>query len=53
MVNDNDIKIYSIYNGRKSVAAERFIRTLKSKIFKHIAAVQKCWCFSWYCLWVQ
>ena len=41
MVNDNDIKIYSTYNGRKSVAAERFIRTLKSKIFKHMAAVPK------------
>ena len=31
---DNDIVIYSIRNKRKSVAAERFIRTLKTKIYK-------------------
>ena len=29
---DNDIEMYSMHNGRKSVVAERFIRTLKSKI---------------------
>ena len=28
---DNDIEIYSIYNEGKSVVAERFIRTLKTK----------------------
>ena len=29
---DNDIEMYSIHNEGKSVAAERFIRTLKTKI---------------------
>ena len=31
--------MYSTYNEGKSVVAERFIRTLKNKIFKHMAAV--------------
>ena len=29
---DNDIEMYSTHNEEKSVVAERFIRTLKSKI---------------------
>ena len=29
---DNDIEMYSIYNEGKSVVAERFIRTLKTRI---------------------
>ena len=33
--------MYSTYNEGKSVFAERFIRTLKSKIFKHMGAVSK------------
>ena len=33
--------MYSTYNERKSVAAERFIRTLKNKIYKHMIAVSK------------
>ena len=33
--------MYSTYNKRKSVVAERFIRTLKNKIFKDIKAVSK------------
>ena len=33
--------MYSTYNEGKSVVAERFIRTLKNKIFKHITAVSK------------
>ena len=33
--------MYSIYNERKSVVAERFIRTLKNKIFKHMTAISK------------
>ena len=37
----NDIEIYSKYNEGKSVVTERFIRTLKNKIFKHMAAVSK------------
>ena len=35
----NNIEMYSTYNEGKSVVAERFIRTLKNKIFKHMAAV--------------
>ena len=37
----NNIEMYSTYNERKSVFAERFIRTLKNKIFKHMAALSK------------
>ena len=33
--------MYSTYNEGKSAAAERFIKTLKNKIFKHITAVSK------------
>ena len=33
--------MYSTYNEGKSVVAERFIRTLKNKIFKHMTAVSK------------
>ena len=33
---DNDIKMYSTYNQEKSVVVERFIRTLKDKIYKYI-----------------
>ena len=32
--------MYSTYNEGKSVA-ERFIKTLKNKIFKHMAAISK------------
>ena len=38
---DNDIEMYSTYNEGKSVAAERFIRTLNNKIYKHMTAVSK------------
>ena len=38
---DNDIVIYSTNNEGKSVVAERFIRTLKSKIYKHMTSVSK------------
>ena len=31
---DNDIEIYSTHNEGKSVVAERYIRTLKTKIYK-------------------
>ena len=37
----NKIGMYSTYNEGKSVAAKRFIGTLKNKIFKHMAAVSK------------
>ena len=41
-LDDNDIKLYSTYNPEKSVLAERFIRTLKKKIYKHDSCVKKC-----------
>ena len=37
----NDIKMYSKYDEGKSVVAERFIRALKNKIFKHMSAILK------------
>ena len=33
--------MYSIHNEGKSVVAERFIRTLKTKIYKYMAAISK------------
>ena len=38
---DNDIEMYSIHNERKSVVAERFIRKLKTKIYKYMNSVSK------------
>ena len=38
---NNKIEMYSKYNKGKSVAAERFIRTLKNKIFKCMTAISK------------
>ena len=40
-LSDNDINIYSMYNEDKSVVAERFIRTLKNKLYKHMTATGK------------
>ena len=40
-LSDNDINMYSTYNEGKSVAAERFIRTLKNKLYKHMTATGK------------
>ena len=37
----NSIEIYSTYNEGKSIVAERFIRTLKNKISKHMTTVSK------------
>ena len=37
----NNIEIYSTYNERKSVVAERFIKTLKNKIFKYMTTISK------------
>ena len=37
----NNIEMYSTYNEGKSVVAEKFTRTLKNKIFKHIIAISK------------
>ena len=33
--------MYSTYNKGKCVVGERFVRTLKNKIFKHMTAVSK------------
>ena len=38
---DNDIEIYSKHNEGKSVVAERFIRILKTKIYKYMTSVSK------------
>ena len=38
---DNDISMYSTHNEGKSVVAEKFIRTLKNKIYKHMTAILK------------
>ena len=40
-LSDNDINMYSTYNEGKSVVAERFIRTLKNKLYKHMTATGK------------
>ena len=37
----NNTEMYSTYNDGKSVVAERFIRTLKNNIFKHMTAISK------------
>ena len=37
-LSDNDIDMYSMYNENNSVLAERFIRTLKNKLYKHMTA---------------
>ena len=37
----NNIKKYSTFNEGKSAVAEKFIRTLKNKIFKHMKAISK------------
>ena len=34
LLDDNDILMYSTHNEGNSVAAERFIKTLKRKIYK-------------------
>ena len=33
--------MYSIHNEGKSVVAERYIRTLKNKIYKHMTSISK------------
>ena len=38
---DNNIEMHSTHNEAKSVVAERFIRTLKNKIYKHMTAISK------------
>ena len=38
---DNDIANYSTHNEEKSVVAERFIRTIKNKIYKYMTSISK------------
>ena len=38
---DNDVEMYSIQNEGKSVVAERFIKTLKTKIYKYMTSISK------------
>ena len=38
---DNDIEMYSMHNEGKSVVAERFIRTPKTKIYKYMTSISK------------
>ena len=40
-LSDNDINMYSTYNEGKSVVAERFIRTIKNKLYKDVTATGK------------
>ena len=37
----NSIEIYSTHNEGKSVIAERFVRTLKNKIYKYMTSISK------------
>ena len=41
MIENNDIEMYSIHIDGKSVVAERFIRTLKTKIYKYTTSMPK------------
>ena len=41
LLKENDIEMHSTHNEGQSVVAERFIRTLKNKIFKHVIALSK------------
>ena len=37
----NDMEMHSMHNEGKSVVTERFIRTLKNKIYKYMTSVSK------------
>ena len=41
MARKNVIEMYSIHNKGKSVVADRFIRTLKNKIYKYMTSISK------------
>ena len=38
---DNNIEMYSTHNEEKPIVAERFIRTLKNRIYKYMNSVSK------------
>ena len=37
----NDVEMYSAHNEGKSIFSERFIRTIKNKIYKHMTSISK------------
>ena len=41
ILENNDIEMYSTHDEGKSVVAERFMRTLKNKIYKYITSTSK------------
>ena len=41
LLQNNDVEMYSAHNEGKSVIAERFIKTLKNKIYKYMASTSK------------
>ena len=38
---NNNIEMYSIQNGGKSIVAEKFIRILMNKIYKYMTSISK------------
>ena len=40
-VKDNDIQMYLIHNEGKSIVPERFVKTLKTKIYKYMTSISK------------
>ena len=38
---ENNVEMYSTHNEERSVVAERFIRTLKNKIYKCVTSISK------------
>ena len=42
MLNDNKIKMSSTYNEERYLVFERFIKTLKNKIYMHGSCLKKC-----------
>ena len=41
LLEKNAIEMYSTHNQEKSVVGERFIRTLKNKIYKYLTSISK------------
>ena len=37
----NDIEMYSTHNEEKSIFGERFIRTIKNKVYKYMTSISK------------
>ena len=41
MARKSDIEMHSTHNAGKSVVAERFLRTLKNKIYRYMTLISK------------